>query len=175
MSAPLFAMTKMDDEVHHECELYVEDPRAATWLREILSRHAKELSVRCAIVPYGAANVGVALGQMNAQKRFPRPTVVFLDGDQYDSPGCVLLPGRRRSRACRPERAQGAGLVEPLVTYRQRLVVRHRCARSSDDARRSSRVGARRLERAAVRWRCAVGSLVQGMVGGARARVGCRA
>ena len=91
--SPLFAMTKMDDEVHHECELYVEDPRAATWLREILSRHAKELSVRCAIVPYGAANVGVALGQMNAQKRFPRPTVVFLDGDQYDSPGCVLLPG----------------------------------------------------------------------------------
>jgi hypothetical protein len=26
-------------------------------------------------------------------KKFPRPTVVFLDGDQSDSKGCVILPG----------------------------------------------------------------------------------
>ena len=45
--SPQFAMTKMDDELHPECELYVEDPRAKTWLREILSRHAKELSALC--------------------------------------------------------------------------------------------------------------------------------
>lgn len=91
--SPQFAMTKMDDELHPECELYVEDTRAAAWLREILSRHAKELSVRCSIVPYGAANVGVSLGQMVHQRRFPRPTVVFMDGDQDHSTGCMLLPG----------------------------------------------------------------------------------
>lgn len=91
--SPQFAMTKMDDESYPECELYVEDTRAAVWLSEILSRHARELFVRCSIIPYGAANLGVALGQMVEAKRFPRPTRVFLDGDQGDAIGCVLLPG----------------------------------------------------------------------------------
>lgn len=91
--SPQFAMTKMDDESHPECELYVEDARAQTWLREVLSRHAKELATRCSIIPFGAANVGVALGQMVVGRRFPRPTVVFLDGDQDEAPGCLVLPG----------------------------------------------------------------------------------
>jgi predicted ATPase len=91
--SPQFAMTKMDDEQHPECELYVEDPRAAIWLGEILSRHAREIFVRCSIIPYGAANLGVALGQMVNAKRFPRPTRVFLDGDQGAAVGCLLLPG----------------------------------------------------------------------------------
>lgn len=91
--SPQFAMTKMDDEQHPECELYVEDERAATWLSEILSHHAKELFMRCSIVPYGAANLGVALGQMVQNHRFPRPTRVFLDGDQGAANGCIVLPG----------------------------------------------------------------------------------
>lgn len=91
--SPQFAMTKMDDEKHPECELYVEDPRSAVWLAEMLSRFAPELFVRCAIIPYGAANLGVALGQMVEAGRFPRPTRVFLDGDQDQAKGCVLLPG----------------------------------------------------------------------------------
>ncbi|MDB5542393.1 MAG: family ATPase [Devosia sp.] len=91
--SPQFAMTQMDDEPHAEAELFVEDPKAAVWLAEILSRHARELFVRCAIIPYGAANLGIALGQMVSAKRFPRPTVVFLDGDQGSALGCVVLPG----------------------------------------------------------------------------------
>lgn len=91
--SPQFAMTKMDDEQHPECELYVEDGRAAVFLSEILSRHARELFVRCSIIPYGAANLGVALGQMVEANRFPRPTRVFLDGDQGAAVGCLLLPG----------------------------------------------------------------------------------
>ncbi len=91
--SPQFAMAKMDDEKYPECELYVEDVRAAVWLSEILSRHGRDLFVRCSIIPYGAANLGVALGQMVAANRFPRPTRVFLDGDQSAARGCVLLPG----------------------------------------------------------------------------------
>lgn len=91
--SPQFAMTKMDDEHHPECELYVEDKRAATWLDEILSRHAKEIFIRCTAIPYGAANLGVALGQMVHSNRFRRPTRVFLDGDQGEAVGCILLPG----------------------------------------------------------------------------------
>lgn len=91
--SPQFAMTKMNDAPHPECELYVEDTRAQTWLREILSRYIPEISIRCSIIPYGAANLGVALGEMVENKRFMRPTVVFLDGDQDDSTGCMILPG----------------------------------------------------------------------------------
>ena len=91
--SPQFAMTKMDDEPHPECELYVEDVRSATFLAEILSRHARELFVRCSIVPYGTANLGVSLGELAHNNRFSRPTVVFLDGDQDAARGCVILPG----------------------------------------------------------------------------------
>lgn len=91
--SPQFAMTQMDDELHSEAELYVEDSRAAVWLSEMLSRHARELFVRCAIVPYGAANLGIALGQMAVANRFRRPTLVFLDGDQGTAQGCIPLPG----------------------------------------------------------------------------------
>lgn len=91
--SPQFAMTKMDDEQHPECELYVEDGRAAVFLSELLSRHGREMFVRCSIIPYGAANLGVALGQMVHANRFPRPTRVFLDGDQGEAVGCLLLPG----------------------------------------------------------------------------------
>lgn len=91
--SPQFAMTKMDDEHHPECELYVEDPRAAVWLNEILSRHAREIFMRCTATPYGAANLGVALGQLVQAGRFRRATRVFLDGDQGEAVGCILLPG----------------------------------------------------------------------------------
>jgi hypothetical protein len=91
--SPQFAMTQMDDEPHPECELYVEDESSKTFLGEILAAHARECYLRCSIIPFGAASVGNALGQMVQSNRFPRPTCVFLDGDNADAPGCVLLPG----------------------------------------------------------------------------------
>jgi predicted ATPase len=91
--SPQFAMTQMDDEDHPECDLYVEDPAAKAWLNEILAAHGREVFPRCSIIPYGAANVGHALGQMVAQGRFQRPTCVFLDGDHDAADGCALLPG----------------------------------------------------------------------------------
>ncbi|MBN8965128.1 MAG: hypothetical protein J0H89_07050, partial [Rhizobiales bacterium] len=103
--SPEFAMTKMDDEHHPECELFVEDVRGATLLGEILSRHASDLFVRCSIIPYGTANLGVALGQLTKANRFPRPTVIFRDGDQDSAPGCILLPGEDA-----PERVVFEGL-----------------------------------------------------------------
>jgi predicted ATPase len=91
--SPEFAMTKMDDVAQPECDLYVEDPRAQTMLTEILFERGQELVQRCQIIPYGAASVGQALGLMVSQGRFPRPSRVFLDGDQASAPGCISLPG----------------------------------------------------------------------------------
>ncbi len=91
--SPEFAMTKMDEYPHPECEIYVEDERAAAMLREIIVAHSQGLIDRCAMVPFGQASVGRMLGQMVDQDRFPRPSCVFLDGDQSGAPGCALLPG----------------------------------------------------------------------------------
>lgn len=91
--SPDFAMTKMDDQPHYECDLYVEDTRAAVFVLEILAAHATHLAQRCQTIAYGAASVGQALGVMAAQKRFPRPSNVFLDGDMGPSHGCIVLPG----------------------------------------------------------------------------------
>jgi predicted ATPase len=91
--SPQFAMTKMDDEVYPECDLYVEDNAAKVMLGELLAYHAREIFTRCQIIPFGAATVGHALGQMVANRRFPRPSCVFLDGDNSEAVGCRLLPG----------------------------------------------------------------------------------
>src|SRR3984893_9841590 len=91
--SPEFAMTKMDEYPHPECEIYVEDERAQTLLREIIVAHSSGLIERCMMIPFGAASVGRTLGIMVAEKRFPRPSCVFLDGDQSEAIGCNLLPG----------------------------------------------------------------------------------
>ena len=91
--SPEFAMTRMDEYPHPECELYLEDDRSKTLLREIIVAHSKGLVERCAMIPFGMASVGRTLGIMVSQGRFPRPSHVFLDGDQSDAPGCTLLPG----------------------------------------------------------------------------------
>ncbi len=91
--SPEFAMTKMDEEPHPECDVYVEDPRSAILLKEILIRYRREDVRRCRFIPFGSASVGIALGQMVEGKRTPSQWRVYLDGDQPASPGCALLPG----------------------------------------------------------------------------------
>jgi len=91
--SPEFAMTKMDEEPHPECDIYVEDKRGAILLREILYRYRKDDIYRCSFISFGAASVGTALGQMLKENRFPRPSCIYLDGDQPQKPGCNLLPG----------------------------------------------------------------------------------
>jgi predicted ATPase len=91
--SPQFAMTKMDDETYPEIDLYVEDQAAKTMLSELLAFHGKDVFPRCQIIPFGAASVGHALGQMVDADRFPRPSLVYLDGDNASAPGCLLLPG----------------------------------------------------------------------------------
>jgi predicted ATPase len=91
--SPEFAMARMDEYPHPECEIYVEDERSQAFLREIIVASSKGLIERCSMIPFGAASVGRNLGLMVYQNRFPRPSCVFLDGDQSEAPGCLLLPG----------------------------------------------------------------------------------
>lgn len=91
--SPFFAMTQMDDEPHPEADIFVEDEESQLLLEEMLFAERPELARRCCVIPYGAANVGRALGTMVSSNRFPRPTIVFLDGDQEPADGCQVLPG----------------------------------------------------------------------------------
>lgn len=91
--SPDFAMSRMDEEVHPECDVYVEDETSAALLREAIVEGERDAISRIQIVPYGAASVGLSLGMMVEQNRFPRKSVVFLDGDQDKAPGIHLLPG----------------------------------------------------------------------------------
>ena len=91
--SPEFAMTRMDEEQHPECDVYVEDSRSSVMASEIIVAADRELLSRVRLIPYGAASVGMALGQMAGEGRFPRPSIVFLDGDQAEAAGCALLPG----------------------------------------------------------------------------------
>lgn len=91
--SPDFAMSQMDDLAHYECDIYVEDTRAEQMVTEILAAGDPNVVRRCQVIPYGAASVGQALGIMASQDRFPRPSLVFLDGDNAPAPGCLLLLG----------------------------------------------------------------------------------
>ena len=88
-----FAMTNMDEEGHPECDIYVEDDSSAVMLNEIIVSVEPDLSARVMFVPFGSASVGNSLGKTKSEQRFPKRTLVFLDGDQSDSEGCLRIPG----------------------------------------------------------------------------------
>jgi predicted ATPase len=129
--SPEFAMTQMDEDPHPESDLYVEDERAKIILREILVAHAPEMVNRFEIIPFGTVGVGLSLGQMVKQKRFPKPSLVFLDGDQDSADGCLILPGGDA-----PERAVFEGLkknrweILPLRTGRSYPEIEDACTRA---------------------------------------------
>jgi predicted ATPase len=91
--SPEFALTKMDEEAHPELDVYVEDEIAGIMFEEIVAANRLPALTQCEVIPYGAASVGKALGLMVHQNRFPRKSIVFLDGDQETTEGCLRLPG----------------------------------------------------------------------------------
>lgn len=105
--SPQFAMTRMDEEIYPDCDIYVEDERAKVLVREMLNIDLPDACLRSAIIPCGAANIGASLGQMVKNHRFVRETIVILDGDQPNAEGCINLPGDEA-----PERVIFKGLFD---------------------------------------------------------------
>lgn len=95
-STPEFALSRIDDPIHPEMAIFVEDKESGVWLREILvSDVTKENIVeRISINPVGPANVVQMLGNLAANNRLPQKKGLgVLDGDKSNSDGCILLPG----------------------------------------------------------------------------------
>lgn len=101
-----FAMSRLDDEVHPEAHVFVEDREAETLLREILasSNESAKLLQRIAINPVGPANVVAMLGALGKAGKLPYKAVAIVDGDHVDA-NCLSLPG-----AVAPERMVYADL-----------------------------------------------------------------
>ena len=89
-----FAMSRLDDEVHPEAHLFVEDREAETLLREMLasSEETAKLLQRVEINPVGPVNVVVMLGTLAKTGKLPYKSLAVLDGDHTD-PNCHRLPG----------------------------------------------------------------------------------
>jgi predicted ATPase len=89
-----FAMSRLDDEVHPELYIFVEDREAETLLREILasSEQTAGLLHRISINPVGPSNVVAMLGGLGKEGRLPYKAVAIVDGDHADV-NCLSLPG----------------------------------------------------------------------------------
>jgi predicted ATPase len=94
-ASPEFSLSKLDDVVHPEAFIFVEDRTAEVWLREIIVRHPEASSIlnRVRISSVGPANVVQMMGQLAASKRLPYKALGVVDGDTAESPGCTRLPG----------------------------------------------------------------------------------
>ena len=106
--SPEFAMSRLDDEVHPDIHLFVEDREAEILLREILasSDESGKLLIRIEINPVGASNVVAMLGALGKAGKLPYRSAAIVDGDHVDA-NCLSLPG-----TLAPERMVYAELKE---------------------------------------------------------------
>ncbi|MEZ4310764.1 MAG: AAA family ATPase [Polyangiaceae bacterium] len=90
-----YALSQIDDKIHPEVDLFVEDHEAATWLREILRSkdRGRALLSRVSINPVGPDNVVRTLGSLANDRKLPRRSLAVLDGDKNPLPGALQLPG----------------------------------------------------------------------------------
>lgn len=92
---PEFAMSRIDEGLHPELTIFVEDKESQTLLREIIAGHPEgsEILSRISIDRVGPANVVKILGQLAHNGRLRYKAFGILDGDSEISKGCIKLPG----------------------------------------------------------------------------------
>lgn len=96
------AMTRIDEAVHPELYVFVEDREAVILLREILASDgtAAELLSRIAAIAVGPVNVVQLLGTLADQHRLPYRSIAVVDGGESVSAGCISLPGGAAPERC---------------------------------------------------------------------------
>ena len=87
-------MSRLDEEIHPEIHLFVEDREAAVLLREIIAstEETGKLLHRIAINPVGPSNVVAMLGALGKAGKLPYKSLAIVDGDHIDV-NCLSLPG----------------------------------------------------------------------------------
>lgn len=94
-SSTEFALTRLDDRVHPELTIFVEDKVAEVVLREIIASHQNggDVLQRIQITPVGPENVVQLLGRLAVQGKLPYRSMAVVDGDVAPSEGTIALPG----------------------------------------------------------------------------------
>jgi predicted ATPase len=120
-ASPEYCLSSIDEKIHPELAIFVEDRSAAVLLREILARWDREnnthLISRTDIVPVGPANVVTTLDTLGQQRTLRYPCLGIVDADCQDAGTALRLPGRITA----PERGVFADLTElswPMVAER---------------------------------------------------------
>lgn len=105
-ASPEFSLSNLDEAVHPDAYIYVEDRESETLLREIIVSNdkGKELISRIKIIPVGAANVVHVMNNLGRENRLPFRSIAISDGDQQAN-GCLSFPGTKA-----PERVVFEGL-----------------------------------------------------------------
>lgn len=90
-----FSLSRIDDLIHPELYVYVEDKTAAILLREVIAADPEgaDLLARLQISPVGPANVVQMMGELSAGEKLPHKSISVLDGDMEPAKGCERLPG----------------------------------------------------------------------------------
>jgi predicted ATPase len=94
-ATPEFSLSRLDENVHPELHIFVEDRQAEIFLREILANNSAsaELLPRLAIVPVGPSNVVQLMGELARKNKLPYKSIAVLDGDAGADNNCLMLPG----------------------------------------------------------------------------------
>jgi predicted ATPase len=94
-ATPEFSLSRLDENVHPELHVFVEDRESEVFLREILAStsDSAELLPRLSIVPVGPSNVVQIMGDLAQKSKLPYKSIAVLDGDVADGRNCLKLPG----------------------------------------------------------------------------------
>lgn len=88
-----FCLSEIDDKLHSELDVVVEDKESEILVGEIIRNYAPELCPRIRIIPVGAANVVETLHRLDLEKKFPYKLLGIVDSDQAGI-SAVILPGQ---------------------------------------------------------------------------------
>lgn len=92
-----FALSAIDDKIHPEVHVFLEDDEAVSLFWEIIKQKPDkfdELSKRVLTKAVGAYNILETLGTLAEQKKLPYKSLSIVDGDKRDNCShCYSLPG----------------------------------------------------------------------------------
>lgn len=88
-----FALSRIDDKIHHELHVFVEDVVARTLFIEIIRKSKPEFLSRINVIAAGSESVLKSLAILIEGNNMPYKSLVILDGDMSSVNGTLKLPG----------------------------------------------------------------------------------
>jgi predicted ATPase len=88
-----FCLTQIDDKLHTELDIIVEDEESQCLISEIIRKFIPEAVSRVKIIPAGSADVVRILATLSNSNRIPYKMIGIVDPDQEEMDPALILPG----------------------------------------------------------------------------------